>query len=121
MPIDFTCPHCGTKTNVADQYAGQSGPCTQCGQTVTVPYPAGSATYAAPPRRMSGPALALVIVVCVLGVTVVCGGILAALLLPAVGAARSSARRSACLNNMKQISLALITYENANEIGRAHV
>ena len=37
MPIQFTCPHCGLSTNVADQYAGQTGPCSGCGRTVTVP------------------------------------------------------------------------------------
>ena len=37
MPIQFTCPHCGVRTQVADQFAGQTGSCRQCGQTVTVP------------------------------------------------------------------------------------
>lgn len=36
MPIPFTCPHCGRQTNVADQYVGQTGPCSGCGQSVTI-------------------------------------------------------------------------------------
>ena len=36
MPIQFTCPHCGLKTNVADQYVGQTGPCAGCQKTVTI-------------------------------------------------------------------------------------
>ena len=38
--------------------------------------------------------------------------ILIALLLPAVNAARESARQITCLNNVKQMGLAAITHEN---------
>jgi hypothetical protein len=35
--IPFTCPHCGTHSTAAPKYAGTSGPCRECGRTVSIP------------------------------------------------------------------------------------
>ncbi len=41
-------------------------------------------------------------------------GVLVALLLPAVNAAREAARKTQCLNNARQLALAVLNYESAN-------
>src|SRR5688572_18518961 len=43
-------------------------------------------------------------------------GVLAALLLPAVQAARENARRIACVNNVRQLSMAARTYSSTKEV-----
>ena len=42
-------------------------------------------------------------------------GILAGMLLPALGKARKTAKRAACVDNVKQITLACIMYANDND------
>ncbi|MFZ5829755.1 MAG: DUF1559 domain-containing protein [Planctomycetota bacterium] len=111
MHIPFTCPHCGHQTMVSAEYAGRSGPCVQCGRTITVPYSASASTA---PTRSSTGMWVIVILAVFLVVALMVMGMMAALLLPAVSAARGAARNAACKNNLKQIALAMEMYADAN-------
>lgn len=37
MSFEFTCPFCLSRTKVAEEYLGQSGPCAHCGRPVVMP------------------------------------------------------------------------------------
>ena len=107
MPISFRCPHCGHATQVAEQFAGQTGPCVQCGRQVTIPAATNpvpgtmSDDDATPPAR-SRSTLAIFAIIAVLGVLSCIGlGVVGALIFPAINGARERARQATCLHQMR--------------------
>jgi hypothetical protein len=110
MPIQFTCPYCGATTDAVDERVGQSGECVQCGKKITTP-----ASSVKPNPSLKKPRLSVIISCVLVGTVLMCIGPLLSLLIPAVQAARETARRIQCISNMKQISLAMHNYVTANK------
>lgn len=114
MPIPFTCPHCGHFSSVAEEYAGQTGPCAKCGQSITIQRPgASTATAVAAPRKSNATTIIIILVVVVVGL-LMCAGLLAALMIPAVTAAREAADRTQAQNNARQVMLGLHIYHDTH-------
>lgn len=111
MPILFVCPHCKTKSNVADNFAGQSGPCAACGKTVTIPYPGSTSGSGGGSGALMTIVIVLGLVFGLMALCVVGGG---ALFFVSARGVAGSASRMQSQNNLKQIGLALHNYHDVN-------
>jgi len=122
MPIFFKCPHCGAETDVAEEYAGQSGPCAECGRTVTVPPPSGTPGHATPAKSSCAPLVIVLIVVAALIMLLLCGGVFfvwsarvaSTVVQPTATVSVQSSGQVQCQNHLRQIGMAMHSYHQAN-------
>lgn len=117
MAIQFVCPHCKVSTLVDDQLAGQSGPCRQCGQSVTVP---SAVVGVRDTRRGSGGAAVVIVAMAgVLGLLglLACGGFLLFGIrvsrMSTVANPATTTSNDPCSDNLRRIGVAMHNYQSA--------
>jgi prepilin-type processing-associated H-X9-DG protein len=106
VPIQFICPHCAAITEVDDRFAGQEGPCANCGKAITIPCP----DDATAPASHYTTTTAVILLIAILGVGVLGAALLAVWWMPAASA-RDLTLHAGCANNLKQIAAAMLQYE----------
>ena len=117
VTVPFTCPYCGHFTEVDAKFAGQSGPCVGCSNTITVPQVERGVVDTAAKRSPAAriPIIKLGMIVGALISCCVLCLVAWSLLQPAFVAARDAARCSECDANLRRIGLALEDYHNEHK------
>jgi hypothetical protein len=112
MPYLFTCPHCGTQTQVEDRYSGQFGECVNCGDAIQLPDFGNRISDVVAKQQSGGPKsvrwivgaiVSAIILSCLLFAIIRAGG-------QSVGRMTAVRDQSQSISNLKQIAKALNAY-----------
>lgn len=113
MAIPFTCPHCGRRTEVDEQFAGRSGPCADCGLEITIPAAADHGRIARQRRVWRRDQLGLMLAASVALLSTLAIFVVASRQYASAWWTVSSAERRlmTCHQQLREIALALQAYE----------
>ncbi|MFO0912803.1 MAG: DUF1559 domain-containing protein [Pirellulales bacterium] len=113
MPIPFHCPHCGRRTEVDERFAGQSGPCLDCGGLITIP-PLEVARPAQQRQRIihrENVGLIVTVATAVISILLVAGLAAFRYWPQYFGVTTAEGRSQACRDQLREIGVALLAYE----------
>jgi hypothetical protein len=114
MPYLFTCPHCQTRTEVEDEYSGQSGECVVCGRGIVLPdfVPNATQRKAGVPSSLKRKRSAAWIAAAVMLLLIVGAGVIAIAKIGGSAAVkvRQGRERIASIRNLEKIAAALDAY-----------
>ncbi len=115
MTVSFVCPHCDAKTEVEDEFVGQTGPCFNCGKAVTIPQPKPVvAATQQKPSQQSGIVIGLVMGTVVVGTLAALGVVWLVMVFarPIINNLHTSSTQSKCESNLRQIAMAMMAYHD---------
>lgn len=116
MAFQFTCPYCFKKTLVDESLAGQSGPCVGCGKTVEIPAVSEIASEELSTESVRQSRARRIAVGWAIKVLTLCAATAAMsimffyVLQPALAELKIRRDRTACMNNLQRIAVALNSY-----------
>jgi type II secretory pathway pseudopilin PulG len=114
MPFLFTCPHCDFSSRIANHFAGDSGPCVNCGKSVLILQPQFEGSVDPDVKTSNATGLALLLILGGLVFFATVGGLIYVVVVPQVARQRQNAVHQRTRLRLAKIGQALQMYSQSH-------